>query len=84
MEGLQQQGAQARPGDEGTRPGGPEGASPTWLSVSDVQRYLGISRPLVYRLIREGTIPAVHLGRAIRVSRAALDRALDALGPRSN
>ena len=48
MEGLQQQGAQARPGDEGTRPGATEGASPTWLSVSDVQRYLGISRPLVY------------------------------------
>ena len=81
MEGLQQQGAQARPGGEGTRPGETEGALPTWLSVSDVQRYLGISRPLVYRLIREGTITAVHLGSAIRVSRAALDRAL---GPRSN
>lgn len=57
---------------------------PAWLGVSDVQRYLGISRPLVYRLIREGTIPSIRLGRAIRVSRTALDRALESLGPHAD
>lgn len=67
--------------DDGGRGGE---SAPAWLGVSDVQRYLGISRPLVYRLIREGTIPSVRLGRAIRVSRAALDRALESLGSHAN
>ena len=55
MEETERPAAGARPSGGGM---GGESA-PAWLGVSDVQRYLGISRPLVYRLIREGTIPSI-------------------------
>ena len=80
MEETERPAAGARPSGGGM---GGESA-PAWLGVSDVQRYLGISRPLVYRLIREVTIPSIRLGRAIRVSRTALDRALESLDPHAN
>lgn len=80
MEETERPAAGARPSGGGM---GGESA-PAWLGVSDVQRYLGISRPLVYRLISEGTIPSIRLGRAIRVSRTALDRALESLDPHAN
>ncbi|OUO83626.1 hypothetical protein B5F44_15265 [Gordonibacter urolithinfaciens] len=80
MEETERPAAGARPSGGGM---GGESA-PAWLGVSDVQRYLGISRPLVYRLIHEGTIPSIRLGRAIRVSRTALDRALESLDPHAN
>ena len=80
MEETERPAAGARPSGGGM---GGESA-PAWLGVSDVQRYLGISRPLVYRLIREGTIPSIRVGRAIRGSRTALDRALESLDPHAN
>ena len=80
MEETERPAAGARPSGGGM---GGESA-PAWLGVSDVQRYLGISRPLVYRLIREGPLPSIRLGRAIRVSRTALDRALESLDPHAN
>ncbi|MCY4639491.1 MAG: helix-turn-helix domain-containing protein [Chloroflexi bacterium] len=48
------------------------------LTVREAAAFLRISRNLAYELVARGEIPAVRLGRVIRVPRAALDRWLEA------
>lgn len=44
-----------------------------WLSVTEVQQVLGIGRTKAYRMVTSGEIPAVRIGRLVRVNRAELD-----------
>ncbi len=44
-----------------------------WLSVTEVQKVLGIGRTKAYRMVTSGEIPAVRIGRLVRVNRAELD-----------
>jgi len=44
-----------------------------WLSLKEVQRLLGIGRTKVYELVTTGELPAVRIGRCIRVNRQELD-----------
>jgi excisionase family DNA binding protein len=44
-----------------------------WLSLKDVQRLLGIGRTKTYELVTTGELPAVRIGRCIRVNRPELD-----------
>ena len=46
------------------------------LTVDKVATMLGISRGLAYQAIREGSIPAIRIGRRILVPRIALERLL--------
>lgn len=41
--------------------------APVMLTVPEVARTLRISRSAAYRLVEAGTIPAVRLGRSVRV-----------------
>jgi integrase len=69
---------------ESQRNGAPSGATraplralPTaLLSVRDVAAALGVSTPLVYRLVESGELAHVRVSNAIRVERSALDRYL--------
>ncbi len=45
-----------------------------WLKVAEVLR---IARSRVYELVADGEIPAVKIGRSVRVSRKELDRWLE-------
>lgn len=46
--------------------------------VSDTARFLGMSRSYVYRLIKDGVIPSVKIGKSRRVPvRAVRQLALD-------
>ena len=38
-----------------------------FLTVSDVQRILGISRPTAYRIINQAGFPRIQVGRTIRI-----------------
>ena len=49
-----------------------------WLSLRDVQRLLGIGRTKAYELVTTGELPAVRIGRCIRVNRRELDEWLRA------
>jgi excisionase family DNA binding protein len=49
-----------------------------WLSLKDVQRLLGIGRTKTYELVTTGELPAVRIGRCIRVNRGELDEWLRA------
>src|SRR5215213_3272785 len=44
-----------------------------WLSLKDVQQLLGIGRTKSYELVATGELPAVRIGRCIRVHRTELD-----------
>ena len=47
------------------------------LTVDEAAEILGISRGLAYRMVREGAIPNVRMGRRMLVPRSALDRMLE-------
>ncbi len=49
-----------------------------WLSLKDVQQLLGIGRTKAYELVATGELPAVRIGRCIRVNRRELDEWLRA------
>jgi prophage regulatory protein len=44
-----------------------------WLSLKDVQQLLGIGRTKAYELVVTGELPAVKIGRCIRIDRRELD-----------
>lgn len=43
------------------------------LTVPEAAQLLRIGRNLAYELVARGEIPALHLGRAIRIPRGALE-----------
>ncbi len=52
------------------------------LSVDPVAELLGLTRPAVYRLVREGKLPAVAVGRYLRFDPIAVGKWIDAGGAR--
>lgn len=53
---------------------------PSVLRVEDVARILDISRSSAYEAIKNGQVPAIRVGRRLRVPRIALERLLRAEG----
>jgi excisionase family DNA binding protein len=45
---------------------------PEFLTVEELQIWLGIGRGLAYAQVRAGEIPSVRIGRLVRIPRAAL------------
>jgi excisionase family DNA binding protein len=43
------------------------------LRIPEVMAMLGLGRTKIYQLIATGELPVVRVGRAVRISRAALD-----------
>lgn len=50
---------------------------PDVLTVPQVARFLRVGRQVVYRMIREGRLPAMHFGRVIRISKKAFGAVLE-------
>jgi excisionase family DNA binding protein len=48
-----------------------------YLKVSEMAEVLRIARSRAYELVAEGEIPAIKIGRSVRVSRKDLDRWLE-------
>jgi excisionase family DNA binding protein len=48
-----------------------------WLKVPEVAEVLRIARSRAYELVADGEIPAIKIGRSVRVSRKELDRWLE-------
>ncbi|MBZ5607244.1 MAG: helix-turn-helix domain-containing protein [Acidobacteriia bacterium] len=44
------------------------------ITVSEFADTVGLNKISTYGLIRQGKIPAVHIGRSIRISTHALDK----------
>ena len=47
---------------------------PLLLRIDEVADRLAISRATTYRLIKRGLLPTVHIGGAVRIPAAALER----------
>ena len=47
---------------------------PTVMTLGEVARYLRINKSTVYRMAREGTLPAWKLGNAWRFKKDAIER----------
>ena len=47
------------------------------MTVADVADYLRISEAKIYKLAREGTLPAIRIGKTWRFRRELLDAWLD-------
>jgi len=47
---------------------------PVLLTIPQVARTLGLSRAMIYLLIRRGELRCIHVGRAVRVTRAEVRR----------
>ena len=52
-------------------------AQPQFLKVPEVATELRIARSRAYEMVANGTIPAVKIGRSVRVSRRELKRWLE-------
>jgi excisionase family DNA binding protein len=52
-------------------------AQQQFLKVPEVAEELRIARSRAYELVANGTIPAVKIGRSVRVSRKELERWLE-------
>ncbi len=46
---------------------------PMLLRIPEVARTLGIARTLAYEMARDGRLPTVHIGKAVRVPRQRLE-----------
>lgn len=47
--------------------------APVWLTVPEVAGRLRVSRMTVYRLVHDGTIPSIRVGRGFRINPIDLD-----------
>ena len=45
-----------------------------WLTYSEASRYCGLGRTTLTALVTSGAVPAAKVGKAVRISRAGLDR----------
>ena len=45
---------------------------PGLVRIEEAAKYLSIGRSTLYELIAQGTVPTVHIGRAVRIPTAAL------------
>lgn len=52
---------------------------PLLLTIKEVQDITRLGRTKVYELMRDGELPVVRIGRAIRVRREALEQWLESL-----
>lgn len=48
--------------------------APLLLRVPEAARMLGIARSLAYEMARDGRLPAIHIGKAVRIPRRRLER----------
>jgi DNA binding domain, excisionase family len=54
-----------------------EHESPLLLRIPEVARTLGIARSLAYEMARDGRLPTIHIGKAVRVPRRKLEQWID-------
>lgn len=64
------------PGYAATINAGPRLIEDCFLNAGEVAEYLHISRSMVYKMIECRQIPAVRIGRLLRISRCELDQTL--------
>ena len=50
---------------------------PEWLRYQDAERYSGLGRSTLFKLVRSGEVRAAKVGKAVRLSRRSLDEYME-------
>jgi excisionase family DNA binding protein len=50
---------------------------PEWLRYPDAERYSGLGRSTLWKLVRDGHIRAARVGKAVRINRRSLDKYME-------
>lgn len=56
----------------------PDYMAEDWLTVAEVADKLRVSRMTVYRMVEDGRLPRIQVGKSFRISRSGLNVHLDA------
>ena len=59
------------------RPGTAHKVQPEWLRYSEAERYSGLGRSTLFKLVRSGEVRAAKIGKAVRLNRQSLDRYME-------
>ncbi len=59
------------------RAGTTQQVQPAWLRYPEAERYSGLGRSTLWRLVKDGHIQAAKVGKAIRLSRQSIDSYMD-------
>jgi len=55
------------------RAGTAQDIQPQWLRYPDAERYSGLGRSTLWKLVKDGHIQAARVGKAVRLSRHSID-----------
>jgi excisionase family DNA binding protein len=55
------------------RAGTAQQVQPAWLRYPEAERYSGLGRSTLWRLVKDGHIRAAKVGKAVRLSRRSID-----------
>jgi excisionase family DNA binding protein len=50
---------------------------PEWLRYPEAERYSGLGRSTLWKLVKDGDVRAAKVGRAIRLNRQSLDKYME-------
>ena len=59
------------------RTGTAQEVRPEWLRYPDAERYSGLGRSTLWKLVKNGHIRAARVGKAVRLSRRSIDRYME-------
>ena len=48
-----------------------------WFNYLEAERFAGLSRTTLWRLVRSGDVKAARVGRAVRISRRSLEEYME-------
>jgi excisionase family DNA binding protein len=50
---------------------------PEWLRYPDAERYSGLGRSALWKLVRSGEVEAAKVGKAVRINRRSLNEYME-------
>lgn len=50
---------------------------PEWLRYPEAERYSGLGRTSLWKLVKDGRISAAKVGKAVRINRHSLDEYME-------
>ena len=59
------------------RTGTAQKVQPEWLRYPEAERYSGLGRSTLWKLVRAGDVRAAKVGKAVRISRRSLDEYME-------
>jgi excisionase family DNA binding protein len=59
------------------RAGTAQQVQPEWLRYPEAEKYSGLGRSTLWKLVKEDRIRAARIGKAVRLSRQSIDRYME-------